>query len=60
MLEWIAGKLIELWQKCRKQKESDTAADNVAKQDADQLKKAKSQKEKEDAARNINNHTFSG
>lgn len=58
ILEWLLQKLIDLGLVEAKKISQDSHDEEIAKADADLLKKAQTEKEKEDAARTINNHTF--
>lgn len=58
ILDWLFNKLVELGLVAAKQAARDSSADKTAQEDANKLKEAKDDKDREDAARSINDHTW--
>lgn len=53
ILDWILGKIIEIYRQMKAQKQADKAIDDKVKKQADDVKQSKTDKEDEDAAREI-------
>lgn len=58
LLEWLIAKLAVIGIAKAKEVKDNQAIEDRAKADAEALKKAKTDKEREDAARRIADHTF--
>lgn len=53
ILDWILGQIVKAYRQMQQQKKADKSIDEKVKKQADDLKKSKTDKEDEDAAREI-------